>query len=66
MRKYAVSVNKCAKILSRDRITIYNAISQGRLKAYKVNNKWQIPLFEVSRFIGKTQIRRDDSKNKIK
>jgi excisionase family DNA binding protein len=62
MRKYAVSVKECAKRLRRDTVTIYIAISEGRLKAYKTRNRWQIPLSEVNKFIGKTQIKKKEVK----
>lgn len=62
MRKYAVSVKECAKILKRDTVTIYVAISENRLNAYKTKNKWQIPLSEVNKFIGKTQIKKKEVK----
>ncbi len=63
MRKYAVSVKECATRLRRDTVTIYIAISEGRLKAYKTKNRWQIPLSEIKKFEGKTQIKKEVSKN---
>jgi excisionase family DNA binding protein len=58
LRRYAVSVKECAKRLGRDTVTIYIALSAGRIKGYKVKNKWFIPVNEIKKFLGRTQIRK--------
>ena len=64
-QKHWISTTKAAELLGVSRITVFNKIKQGILKAEKIGRNYVISTEEVNRFLGKKMPLSEEEKARI-